>query len=65
MDEQTKTTEMARQFAAAEHVRQADPAPSGSRQSFAAEAAAKEARAADAALTTDGQLHEAGYGHGV
>jgi len=35
------------------------------RQVFAAEPTAKEVRAAEPAVATDGQLVEAGYGHGV
>ena len=49
----------------AESFRQPDQVTEATHQSAAAPAAPRESRMTDPAVGTDGQLVEAGYGHGV
>lgn len=65
MDDQSQTTKTGRQFAAVEQARPAEPVAAAGRQAVTPEASAKDTRMADVTLATDGQLMEAGYGHGV
>lgn len=64
MDNRSQPAGVGAQFGAVDVNRQSEPGQTTARHS-AAPASSKEPRPADVALETDGQIVEAGYGHGV
>jgi hypothetical protein len=65
MDNRTDPPQEGRPFDAAERPRQAEPVTEPGFQSAAAQPSSRESRVTEPAVATDGQLVEAGYGHGV
>ena len=65
MENQEYTSQSGRPHDGVEDPRQAEPVAAPAYQSTAGPAAPRESRVTDPAVGTDGQLLEAGYGHGV
>ena len=65
MENQESTPQSSRPFDGAEGPRQPEQVTEPAYQACAAPAAATNSRMSEPAVATDGQIVEAGYGHGV
>jgi hypothetical protein len=65
MDTRTRTSQPREPFDPVEAPRQGEPVAEPVYQASAAQQTSKESRTTEPVVGTDGQLVEAGYGHGV
>ena len=65
MDDRSSTTQTGKPFDAGETPRRETPVAENGYEASAAQGSPRETRMTEPSIATDGQIIEAGYGHGV